>query len=126
MSALSNFLRQQLRSRGWDQKDLAAESGLRKSTISRLINDRVEEPELPTLLRLAQTLGVSLGDLMELAGYPVRMPTSQEGQQDRLVALGNALPWLVPVIEEIAALPPGELESVLAYLETLRRRRQTE
>ncbi|MCG8347783.1 MAG: XRE family transcriptional regulator [Chloroflexales bacterium] len=125
MSALSNFLREQMRRRGWEQKDLSAEAEIPKATVSRLVNDHVQEPELTTLLKLSQALEVPLGQIMELAGFPVQAAGSPEARQTRLIALSENLPWLTPVIEEIAALSPDERESVLTYLEALRNRRRT-
>jgi DNA-binding Xre family transcriptional regulator len=114
-----------MRRRGWEQKDLSAEAEIPKATVSRLVNDHVQEPELTTLLKLSQALEVPLGQIMELAGFPVQAPGSSEARQTRLIALSENLPWLTPVIEEIAGLSPDERESVLTYLEALRNRRRT-
>jgi transcriptional regulator with XRE-family HTH domain len=124
MSALANFLREQLRARGWSQTDLAAEAGLPKTTVSRLLNDRVDEPELSTLMKLSVALEIPLIRLIELAGFPVEAPAPPAAQHQRLTILAESLPWLTPIVEQLAALEPADLESVLTYLEVLRQRRR--
>jgi transcriptional regulator with XRE-family HTH domain len=122
--ALANFLREQMKGHGWSQKDLAAESGVPAPTLSRLLNTADVEPELTTLVKLSSALEVPLWRLISLAGFPVEPPANAEAQASRLVALGEAFPWLIPVMEEFAGLAADDRESILTYLEALRLRRQ--
>lgn len=124
MTALANFIRQEIDGRGWNQKALADKSGIPKATISRLVNGQVDEPELSTLMRLSDTLNVSLSKLISLAGFPLDLSSSPQQQHARLITLAESFPWLATVMEEIADLSPEDKESVITYLEVLRWRRQ--
>jgi transcriptional regulator with XRE-family HTH domain len=51
-------------SRGWTQTDLAYRAGMHPAEISRIENGR-QEPKAGTLVKLADALGVGVGDLFE-------------------------------------------------------------
>lgn len=125
VSALGNLLREKMKEKGWEQKDLAAESGIPKATISRIVGGKVAEPELTTLWRLSDTLGEPLGKLIELAGFPVEPVTTDDDRRRRLALLVETFPWLELVVDDLAGLQPEDQAAVLSLLDGLRRRRQT-
>jgi transcriptional regulator with XRE-family HTH domain len=53
--------------KGWSQAELAEAAGVDPATISDLETGRTKRPRVPTLLRLAEALGVALDDLLEEA-----------------------------------------------------------
>lgn len=119
MNALGSYLEDQLKQRGWDQKELSARSGVRESTISRLLRGKVQEPQLSTLHALAECLSVDLGLLIELAGYPIRRSSSEQEYSDRFQVLVEAFPWLLPVAINLASLPLAQRDPVISMLEAL-------
>jgi transcriptional regulator with XRE-family HTH domain len=124
-SALGTFLREEMRRRGLTQTEFAAEVGIQKSTMSRLVNGVVETPDLTTLMRLADHLNVSLSRLLELIGIPVEKTTPGDvAVAERLALLVDSIPWLAPVVEQIASLPEDDQRSLLAYMDFLRQRNQ--
>jgi mRNA interferase RelE/StbE len=57
--------------RGWSQRTLAENSGLRQPHIARLESGR-NDPSLATMRRLAQALGVTLSEMVEALDAPER------------------------------------------------------
>lgn len=87
--ALGNAIKEALagRSQVW----LSQQSGVDQSTISRILNAKVD-PTPETLEALARPLGVDPAYLMRLAGFPV-----PEGKYD---------PEISYIAQELTALPP--------------------
>ena len=65
VATTSERIQEAMRSCGKRQADLAAESGINKSTISRYLSGEYE-PKYPQLIKLSQILGCSV---MWLAGF---------------------------------------------------------
>jgi transcriptional regulator with XRE-family HTH domain len=68
MSVLGGFLQRYLVEHSLTYADVQARTGVSKTTISEIINDGTK-PSLPTLDKLARGLKLSLGRLMDMAGY---------------------------------------------------------
>lgn len=86
MTALGEYIQLQLDMRGWQQKDLVSRTRLGKGTISRLIAGE-GIPEVPTLYKVAQALGVSLASLIERAGYPIGVSDLSDDDRALYVAI---------------------------------------
>lgn len=56
---------------GWTQEDLAVQSGLKRSHISRLEKDDFRKPSADSLFRLAQAFRIQPRELFHALGYPV-------------------------------------------------------
>lgn len=123
MSPLTDYILQKMDDKNINQLELSRLSGVPNTTLDRLLGDLVAEPKPSVLLKISKTLGVSFRRLMVLAGYPVDEPDTIDSQNRRLLELAEALPWLTETIEDLAFLEPDEREAVLAYIETLQRRR---
>jgi transcriptional regulator with XRE-family HTH domain len=54
-----------LRIRGWDQKTLAAATGIHPAYINQLVTGRRRNPTLATLTRLTEPLGVTIDVLLD-------------------------------------------------------------
>lgn len=126
MSPLTDYILQKMNDKNINQLELSRLSGVPNTTLDRLLGDQVAEPKPSVLLKISKPLEVSYKTLMVLAGYPVDEPESVEAQDRRLVELVSSLPWLKEMLEDLAHLHPDERESVLAYIETLQRRRDRE
>lgn len=124
MSPLTDYILRQMSDKNINQLELARLSGVPNTTLDRLLGDQVAEPKPSVLLKISKPLGVSYRRLMVLAGYPVDEPDSTDSQNRRLLELAEALPWLTELIEDLAFLGPDDREAVLAYIETLQRRRE--
>jgi transcriptional regulator with XRE-family HTH domain len=125
MSALGTFLREKIRESGHTQTEFAAELGIQKSTMSRIVNGVVETPDLTTLMQLSDGTGASLSQLLGLIGISVEKTIPGDvAASERLGLLVDSIPWLAPIVEQIASLPEDDQNSVLSYIEFLRRKNQ--
>jgi len=50
--------------KGWSQERLAREAGISYQTLIKIEQDRIKNPRLETLIKLAKALGVSLDKLV--------------------------------------------------------------
>ena len=51
--------------KGWSQEKLAREADISYQTLIKIEQDRIKNPKLQTLVKLAKALGVSLDDLIK-------------------------------------------------------------
>jgi transcriptional regulator with XRE-family HTH domain len=68
---LGQYLEQARQETGCSIRQLAAESGVHRSSIDRLLRDEVDEPSPDTLSRIASALELNSADLFVLAGLPI-------------------------------------------------------
>jgi transcriptional regulator with XRE-family HTH domain len=115
-SILGSLIRVRLNQRGWSATDLAAEAGIAKSTLSRLMNDEVV-PDLATVVKLSDTLAIPLPEVIEATGLSVERGLTSGEREARFVSALEAVPWLKPLLGPLAQLTPEEQASVLSYLE---------
>ena len=50
--------------KGWSQERLAREAGISYHTLIKIEQDRIKNPKLETLIKLAKALGVSIDKLI--------------------------------------------------------------
>jgi transcriptional regulator with XRE-family HTH domain len=116
-------LQEAMRDTGKKQIDLARETGLSHSTISRYISGAVE-PRQDATHKLSVVLGVSE---MWLWGYDVpKQRTAEQKKNDDLVQVIAKLrksPVFYEVVSVLAELSEEECASVKPLLEVLRSRR---
>lgn len=103
---LAQYLKQARSRLGLSVRDVAAESGLTLSTVSRLETGHIASPRPKHLQRLARALQVDVEDLYALAGYLV-----PEG-----------LPGLQPYLRAKYGLADDAARQVEGYVEALRDR----
>ena len=60
-----NRVRQLRNARAMTQEMLAAAAGVARITVTRLEQNRANQPSVGTAIRIAQALGVEIGDLVE-------------------------------------------------------------
>jgi transcriptional regulator with XRE-family HTH domain len=118
------FVREEMDRQGITQLELARRSDIPNSTLARHLGDEVDEWKPSVIQKVSEGLGVPFWRLMAIAGYPTDVPGNQQSQDRRLLELTAAFPWMRPMVEDIAELTPEDREAVLAYLETLRHRRE--
>jgi transcriptional regulator with XRE-family HTH domain len=100
--------------RGWSQAKTAEESGVAPATIAHIETGANKRPRRITLMRLAQSFGVSLDDF--LSDGPPRAPHIQEAPQLQLEVLYEAdAPTRRRALE---AASPEEIER---YIDTIDR-----
>jgi transcriptional regulator with XRE-family HTH domain len=115
-SVLGTYLLGLLEKRNMTQDQLAEQSGVGAARISDMINKPEAEPRLSTFVKVATALDVPLRTLLDAAGYPIeRVETAAEAQR-RLALLLDAAPWMGPMMEEVAALPPDDQASVASFV----------
>lgn len=100
--------------KGWSLRDVEerTKKKVSNSFLYQLENDNVKEPSPNVLYALANVYDASYPDLMELAGFVVPDAKKGESRHESSVAF-NAL-----------QLTPSEEESVLDFVEFLRRKRK--
>lgn len=112
-------MREAMRRAGKKQIDLAKETGLSHSTISRYLSGQVE-PRQGAMLQLASALGVTE---MWLWGYDVPMVrTAEQKKNDAIVDVVSKMrqdPDFLDVVSMLAELPPEQYASVKAILAAL-------
>lgn len=119
-----NYVRKRMRERQIkDQATLAAKVGLKPPTLSRLINGKVEDPELPTFVLLAEALEDPLWRVLEEAGYKIERPADPSDSDRQLARQIELSPELRPIVEDLFALDADDRSAVVAFLQALRRRR---
>jgi len=90
----------------WTQEELAADSGLSRSYVSRLELGDIALPRNDKLTRLARALGTSNEDLLEAAGYMTPPSNDQEG----------SLPDLAPYLRRKYGLSQPRLVDLIQYM----------
>ena len=120
LNALSNFIQAEMARQGKNLTDLSIASSVPDSTLSRYVNGTVKNPRASTLARIARGLGVDWATLMDLAGLTTGIPArEQQSVPADVLALLVAEPWLLNVLREIGALPPGQQRAVIAFIRHL-------
>ena len=119
VAATPERLKEAMRDAGKKQIDLARETGLSHSTISRYLSGAVE-PRQDATHKLAIALGVSE---MWLWGYDVpKVRTAEQKKNDDLVVVIAKLrkdPDFFEVVSTLASLKPAEYESIKQILSAL-------
>jgi transcriptional regulator with XRE-family HTH domain len=102
------------------QIDLAHETGLSHSTISRYLSGAVE-PRQAAIIKLAKALNVSE---WWLYGYNVPMVRTPEAKKnDAIVGVVSKLrsdPGFFEVVTQLSELPAGEYDSIKLLISSLR------
>ena len=122
VATTSERLLEAMRRAGKKQTDLADETGLNKSTISRYVSGEVE-PKQKAIMALARSLDVSE---MWLWGYDVPMDrTTQSKKNDAIVDVVSKLRKdsdFFEVVSLLAELPPEQYASLKTILLALRQK----
>lgn len=92
-------------------REVSRQAQITPTYLKKLEEDQVREPSPNILHRLSGTLGLSYGDLLQLAGYVV--PTSNTDSADTADALSVAL--------KSVNLTPDELEHMIQYIGFLKK-----
>jgi len=106
VAAFAEKLRQARRSRGMTQRDLARESHLTESYISRLENGAIA-PGIDLVARLARALGSPIGELLPVGEAPERNARAVATEQAKRLfesVLQSQDPSFVYLLVQILAL----------------------
>lgn len=113
-------MREAMRDSGKKQIDLARETGLSHSTVSRYLSGQVE-PRQDAMLKLSAALNVTE---MWLWGYDVpKARTEEQKKNDDLVKVIAQLrsdPEFFEVVTQLAELPAEEYASIKSLISVLR------
>lgn len=102
MSALGNFIADQIRERGISDREFSRLLGVSNATISRAMSQDAPEPSLDFLVKLSNGTGVSLMTLLKLS-FPELRQVEVEPEA-RMLA------------EMIAQLPPDKREIAESFI----------
>lgn len=115
-NSLGNFLVEQLEGRGKTAAWLAEESGLSPSHISKLINEPDVEPQMSRLVKIADALDVAPRVLFEHVIGRTIEPVSEADREQHLEDLRLRAPWVEPILQDLATMPPDIRDDVVAYM----------
>jgi transcriptional regulator with XRE-family HTH domain len=119
VATIPDRLREALADAGKKQIELAEETGLSHSTISRYLSGRVE-PKQSAAHKIAKTLGVSE---MWLWGYDVpKVRTEEQKKNDDLVKVIAQLrsdPEFFNIVSMLAGLPADQYANIKALISAL-------
>lgn len=122
VSALVNFINEQMRRLGKTQSQIADASGLRRGVLSNILTKEERggkpvRPEPDTIKKLAVGLEVHPALLTSLLGYPT---DPIPGIDERIYELAKRLtgaPWLVDRLDDFLKLPRDEFDELMRYLD---------
>lgn len=124
MSGIAQLLRDELKARGWTQKELADKTGLTQAAISKIMSTPDMTPELKTLALFAAALGISMRRLIEACGFPVEASSNPGTTEEQIRAITSAVPELRALfLDLVNRLTPEDRDAMVVYLETMRARR---
>lgn len=123
-TALANFIRQWVKSRGMTLTELAVDADIPKTTLSNILNKPHQMPDILTLVKLAPALQTDLRTLLELCGIRVEVAASRDAERQKLGVMLEAIPWLRDLIGPLATLPPEDQAGVVGYLQWVVDKRQ--
>lgn len=119
---------------GLSQQEFAEKTGQSQQVISRLINGKIENPTLQTLISIAEPFKRSLAWLLSEEAESQKSLTeiareaAREAIQEAMIA--REIPELSPLARTVAAslatLDESELADVSDFIETVIRNRSTE
>jgi len=87
--SFGSWLKNEMRIRGINQPELAQLTGIEKSGISRIVNDK-RKPEIANLQRIARGLNIPDERVFEAAGY-LRPTTDTDQESEEMLALFSRL-----------------------------------
>jgi len=109
-------------------REMAAAIGVNRSVLIGLTADRESDaysvPKLPTLAKVAAFLKLPMWRALEMCGYASGLGTDDDDLATRLASLVRDYPALRERLEDMAQLPPGQLQQVLTFASYLREQAQ--
>lgn len=123
-SGIAAFIRAEIDARGMTQAAFAERAGIRKSSLSYILNTPNMRPRIGTLERIAQALDVPITRLIEVAGIPVpprRHDAGDDAETEqvgtRLTAMVESVPELAGLLDHLTQLPQEDIQAVARYVE---------
>ena len=109
-------------------REMAAAIGVNRSVLIGLTADRESDaysvPKLPTLAKVAAWLRLPMWRALEMCGFVSGLGESSDELATRLASLVREYPELRECLEDLAQLPPGQLQQVLTFASYLREQAQ--
>ena len=125
MSALANVIRDFIEHNDkgiHGQNELADVAGIRRSTLSNIVNKENVNPRPDTIRKLARAMGVDGVVLTALLGYPVQADGDPDGRFVLLARQLDAFPWLVERLDDFLKLSERRFLEAMDYLDHRDRR----
>lgn len=109
-------------------REMAAMIGVNRTVLLGLTADRESDaysvPKLPTLVKVAAWLRLPLWRAVEMCGFASGLGAGDDDLAVRLASLVREYPDLRERLEDLAQLPPGQLQQVLLFASYLREQAQ--
>jgi transcriptional regulator with XRE-family HTH domain len=117
VAAHSPSLKSYMQEHGLSLRDMEQRVGVSRSSLSNLINGKESEPRLTTLVEIARTIGLPLWRVIEMAGVDLGLPETPSYNAERLASIAGQQEEFHQLIVLLLAAEPGQIKSVLNYLE---------
>lgn len=111
---LSKFIIQKRKEKGYSQRKLAAISGLSNTTISRIENGEIDNPEIETLIKIAETLKIDKDVLISIA-YSETVTLKGEELPKELLDIGMEYLEINKEMKE-RGISPEDIRKILEIL----------
>jgi hypothetical protein len=109
-------------------REMASAIGVNRTVLIGLTADRESDaysvPKLPTLVKIAAFLKLPLWRAVEMCGFASGLGSGDDDLATRLASLVRDYPDLRERLEDLAQLPPGQLQQVLTFASYLREQAQ--
>jgi hypothetical protein len=109
-------------------REMAATIGVNRTVLIGLTADQNSDaysvPKLPTLVKVAAFLKLPLWRAVEMCGFASGLGSGDDDLATRLASLVRDYPALRERLEDLAQLPPGQLQQVLTFASYLREQAQ--
>ncbi len=120
MTPLAEVVEQRMKRLGWNQSQLAAACGQSVSWVSKFFAGKVLEPELTTLWKMHEALGIPFRTLLSKAGFDV------ENGEEKIQEIERQLSILSEIRDDLLQEPDILEETInFAQFRLAQRRRNS-
>lgn len=120
-SPLGSYIQELMEERNWTQLDLEARTGVKRSTLSRIMNG--QEPKPGQLVKIAKALGIPASRLLLVLGHDIDPVPNLEPDLRRIAETIRAMPELTEIFDMLAGLSPEDRDFFRDSLRALHHRR---
>lgn len=113
-----SWFKQQIKTRGWTQKDAAMHIGVPPGTVSKWLR-RKTPPEMKGLIAIGRAFELPTEDVIVAAGYAVNASDTDADRENRRLVLLTAMPRFADIIDRVARLSPEKQDAYLSVIETM-------
>lgn len=115
-SGIGNWLRAQIDALHISDREFSRRSGIKPSALSYILTQPGVIPTLPTLERIARTLGVDLDVVITISGFTLRGDDAT-ARAERVSRVAEVVPAVQRLLDDTAQLPPKYVMAIQSYVD---------